>query len=382
MGLLFNKQTLNSKIASFTNFAVSPENFARELVPLLPNTDIDIVQDFPWTLSPNTIVRHNTPFIHLKEHLQLQNQLNQSLTPYDSGVLSAGSINEGVDANTNTSDFVTVLDGIHKLGTLASNTFSFIFGIKLEADTTKSYAGIFDLDYPTGFQYKLPFFTDNYFDFSNTWKKTDVLDSITEYQRERISAVESLIFATKSDEEKKNSRYQSKANITQYIKDINSYALKFLGPAVGLMDMPSIWESTAPREYTFQFPLYNNLNYSDSKKSKQIIQKNWELCYLLTYQNLVNKKNFYNGIPPVFYEVLIPGIHYCKASYISKLDITNIGNTRLMQVPVGDNNTISTIEAIVPDAYMVSITLKDLLMPSKNLLNKALDPVVISSITK
>ena len=53
-----------------------------------------------------------------------------------------------------------------------------------------------------------------------------------------------------------------------------------------------------------------------------------------------------------------------------------------MQVPVGDNNTISTIEAIIPDAYMVSITLKDLLMPSKNLLNKALDPVVISSITK
>ena len=144
------------------------------------------------------------------------------------------------------------------------------------------------------------------------------------------------------------------------------------------MDMPSIWESTAPREYTFQFPLYNNLNYSDSKKSKQIIQKNWELCYLLTYQNLVNKKNFYNGIPPVFYEVLIPGIHYCKASYISNINITNMGNIRMLSLPVEDGD--NDMDVIIPDAYVVSITLTDLFMPSKNLLSASINETVRSSI--
>jgi hypothetical protein len=79
----------------------------------------------------------------------------------------------------------------------------------------------------------------------------------------------------------------------------------------------------------------------------------------------MNKRNFYTAIPPVFYEVEIPGVHYCKASYMSNLKIENIGNIRKLKLAINGTNNI---DVNVPDAYLVSVTMTDLLTPSKNLL--------------
>ena len=135
------------------------------------------------------------------------------------------------------------------------------------------------------------------------------------------------------------------------------------------MDPPHVWKSTNNRQYSFSFPLYN-IDATNDSKSESLILKNWEFCYLLTYQNLINKGNFYTAIPPVFYEVTIPGIHYCKASYMSNIGIENIGNIRLMQLPINGN---AKVPVNVPDGYLITITMNDLLMPSKNLLHAAVN---------
>ena len=403
MGLLFEKKPGVNKFSSVVNPSLNGR-LASELKPVAPGT-IDVINDFPWTLSPvGTKIRDNAPVIYLTEYFQLQNQLNQSLTPYGTPkdiANTLGNISTGSAANSlsrggtssgltdyfiNTAGlFIDAVELAAKLSIDVGKTF-------LNNNTNNVYEGLFDLVSPTDFKFKLPFFTDTFYSVNNTWNSTDILDSLTEFQANKISIAESLYRDVRQagkneaereaiDKKRSKKSLPGASNIIQFIKDFDYYSLMLNNPAVGLMDPPNIWNSTEPREYTFSFPLFN-VEQNGVTTNNNIIQQNWELCYLLTYQNLVNKNNFITGIPPVYYEVLIPGIHYCKASYISKLDITNIGNTRLMQVPVGDNNTISTIEAIIPDAYMVSITLKDLLMPSKNLLNKAIDPVVISSITK
>jgi hypothetical protein len=84
------------------------------------------------------------------------------------------------------------------------------------------------------------------------------------------------------------------------------------------------------------------------------------LCWVLVNQNLFYKRDFITGIPPVYYEIIIPGQHYSFAACVTNLTINNRGNMRTLK----DNNGN---DAIVPDVYEVVMTLTDMVMPSRNL---------------
>lgn len=335
-------------------------SLARQLVASLPGVPIDVVQDFSWTLTPTTsIARKNAPVIYLNEFYQLESQLNQSLRPYGKG---------GLDTTNFTFD--TVLKAL--------DSFAVITG-KEALDNKNLYKGLFDHLSPTGFNYKLPYFTDEYFGFSNSWEKNDILDTILSLQEQiggfASNAVTGVVKAL--GKEIKSTGVQDFINqVPRKMKQIETFNLASQNPTVGLMDPPSVWKNSSRNQNTFEFPLYNILLPGTFNNTETII-KNWELCYILTYQNLVNKKNFYTGIPPVFYEVLIPGVFYSKASYISELNISNIGNIRRLSLPI-DGSTATDVN--VPDAYLISITLTDLLTPSKNLLDASVRTKVTSSI--
>ena len=131
------------------------------------------------------------------------------------------------------------------------------------------------------------------------------------------------------------------------------------------IDKPHLWSTTTPRSFTVIFPLFNTITNPESKNWYSNIVKNWELCHLLCYQNLYNKRNLFTGIPPVFYEIDIPGVHYSKAGYISNLQILNVGNIRKLVLPLEDGNR----EVNVPDAYMINMTVTDFFIPSKNFMS-------------
>ena len=118
-------------------------------------------------------------------------------------------------------------------------------------------------------------------------------------------------------------------------------------PVVGVLDRPKIFAAHSERTITISFPLFNTVNTQDWKANQRLITK-------LMSQNMLYKTSYVTGVPPVFYEVLIPGQYYCWASCVTNINIENLGNKRVID------------SSIVPDAYQVTITLTEMVMPSKN----------------
>jgi len=345
---------LSNNWKSSNNSTTLNKNLGRELQPYGRYVSgIDIVKEFPWTLTPTTSrARQTAPYIILKEFFQLENRLNQVFLPYNRTDFST-TINTVGDVLTGDFSNITA-------GSVADSIWTLLTVADIQKNTNALYRGLFDHNNETGFKYVLPYFNKEYFKIDNQWQGVNILDKIIDLQVKTSSfALKKLgLFGIGS-----TGLLQKVAQTPRILKDIEIFNLQNQNPTVGLMDPPKVWKSSTPRSYSFQFPLYN-IELMNNTDSKQLIAKNWEFCYLLTYQNLVNKRNFFTGIPPVFYEVEIPGVHYCKASYINNLSIQNLGNIRKLSLPLNGN----IIDVNVPDAYFISITLTDLLTPSKNLL--------------
>ena len=205
------------------------------------------------------------------------------------------------------------------------------------------YAGFMDFENPTGFKYVFPYFADIGYDVTSSWSTLDILEKA----RNASSTVETL-------------------------GKIGNFLYEAAYPRVGIMDRPKLWESSDFRSINIKFPLYNTVDTND-------IQLNWELCYLLTYQNMFNKRDFITAIPPVFYTVYIPGQFFSIAMYVSDLKIYNRGNIRRISLDTDQQGL--TIRNI-PDVYEIDITLTDMIMPSQNTFSAIWDeqPVVVSNL--
>jgi hypothetical protein len=118
-------------------------------------------------------------------------------------------------------------------------------------------------------------------------------------------------------------------------------------PIVGALDRPRIFSAHGERTITISFPLFNTVAPTDWKDNQKFI-------HTLMNQNLMYKTSFVTGVPPVFYDVFIPGQYYCWASCVTNLQVENLGNQRIID------------GTIVPDAYQITITLTEMVLPSKN----------------
>lgn len=112
------------------------------------------------------------------------------------------------------------------------------------------------------------------------------------------------------------------------------------------------------------FYLFNTI---DSKLTKM----NWELLYVLTYQNLPNRRGINLLDPPCIYEVEIPGYKRFPVANIEKLKVSNEGTTRYVDLDTGNvgtggEGTKGNVK-LVPEAYKVTLTVRSLLTPTQNL---------------
>jgi hypothetical protein len=121
-------------------------------------------------------------------------------------------------------------------------------------------------------------------------------------------------------------------------------------PRAGFVDQPLTWNTSTQKTFNITFPLFNN--YGDPFK-------NWKLIWDLTYANSFNKATAITSEPPYFYEVEIPNQYFTPAAYVSNLTVKNLGNQRVIS------------GYIIPDAWLVSLTLVDFFVPSKNLMEQA-----------
>lgn len=138
-------------------------------------------------------------------------------------------------------------------------------------------------------------------------------------------------------------------------------------------------------ETKINFILDNTYDSFTDKEGVPSYQKNWELIFLLLYQNLPNKRNRLFFDPPVIYRADVPGVFHYLYSFMSNLEVTALGNTqpRKISLNVKDNkestdNKQST-ETLIPEAFNVSITLESLLPETKNLFLNSYNTSVTTS---
>jgi hypothetical protein len=289
-----------------------PGGLAKFLVPQGTGA-VDVVFDYPWTLTKQT-GRTETPFIVLTEFRLLQSALMNSARYF--------------------------LTGLSQQALATKSVY---------LDRMRGYGGLFDFSNPTGFWYQIPYFSEVSNEVSSSWATLDILEKIK-------SAASNLGLG-------------DAGTLAEGALKVGMLAMEANYPRVGVADRPKLWEQSTPRNINIKFPLFNTADFND-------IKKNWDLCYLLLYQNMFNKRDFITSIPPVFYTVSVPGQFFSIAMYVSDLKIYNRGNIRRMDI---GGKTVN-----IPDIYEVDISLTDMIMPSQNMLAELLNeqPVQVFTRTK
>lgn len=262
----------------------------------------NVVREYPWTLSKNKTLLEEVPYILLTEYAVDESTIQQQISYYTTAVSDA----------------------------IASNT-----------NVLAPYEKLFPRT-PTGNVYAFPYFSDINLQVSTPqWQSLDNLEQGKKF----AEGLGGLLFG--------ETGAKTVGSLIEETTTLAGAALAAVYPKIGIMDRPKLWSSHDFRTIEIKFPLFNTVGPRDWIKNRI-------LCWQLVNQNLFTKRDFITGIPPVYYELLVPGAHYSFASCVTNITIFNRGNMRTLLDDTGG-------PTIVPDVYEINITLTDMVMPSRNL---------------
>ena len=147
-------------------------------------------------------------------------------------------------------------------------------------------------------------------------------------------------------------------------------------------EIPQSFTGTSTENIKVVFYLLNTIKPED-------IRKNYEFCYLLTYQNLPNRRSINVLDSPPLYRAKVDGYKTLPVCYINDLKIENVGAVRLVDIGKTSNiqpsnsvlrgvgygaDTNSTTVRMIPEAYKISFTLQSVFMNSQNMFVFAANP--------
>lgn len=324
---------------------------SRRLVPIsYGQTMIDVIQSHHWTESPMS-AREDVPELKLTEFRILSNpMLNQMLNNIVVAGGSAGRLAGDVASITEFATDVwdnglqnTLLQGVEDAANPAAEITR-----KLLASTDAGkidhlapYKQLYTTE-PTKFTYRLPYMEDQYRSISGGFSDQSAPG----------------IFGDVSD-------------LAKSLADRLTLRIREPGR---MIEQPKGFEFNGrERQYTTSFPLLNT-------KSQEDVNRNWQLLFLLMYQNTPNRITRDLIHPPCIYTASIPGVWFSKYAAITNMTVDFVGARRKMDVtsPGGTQNVssgngvTSTIQTIIPDAYQVSITLTELFAETQNFMYESL----------
>jgi hypothetical protein len=344
---------------------------------------VDVVKDFYWTYSkPES--REEVPSIYLKEKRlkvnALVSQLKYSLgfaaaeasaaietlrdvatdiagatIPYPSLFLD---VKAGIDTAANVGQTITggagsITDKISKLIPEDDNP------TLKNSPWLRPYRGLYITE-PTEWEFLFPYFDDRF-------------------------EVQGNQFSTEGVTNAFGGILQTAGNIATEVAEIAASISKPYG--ITYIERAKFFNyPTDGEEVSFSFPLINtgSLSYED-------VVNNWQLIFLLLYNNKPGRKSATQIEQPVIYEVEIPGVKYLPFCYITSIDIKFQGSRRELpiQIPYSEQQTnigssgsvqgidtassTKTINTVIPDAYIVNITLKSMLGNTKNFMYHMID---------
>lgn len=287
---------------------------ATTLRPIGGSKEINVIKDYKWTLSNRSEWSQweEIPYVRLREYKCVDSSIKKQLR------------------------FNTQLG----LDTARNSAVGFIS--KKGIQSIDVYDEIWPKDNPTNFSYVFPYFNKKGMELATeAWQS---LDGIGDSFKAGAEGVQKLAA--------KDSRLAEWAKNAGTAIDLlqtgSNLSMNIAYPTVGVSDRPKMFSSHSNRSIEISFTLYNTVDERDWRENR-------DLLYLIMSQNLFNKRDLTTGVPPVFYDVYIPGQYYSYASTVSNYQVGYLGNQRLL---LGGY--------VVPDAYEVTITLSELLQPSKN----------------
>lgn len=347
----------------------------------VPSGLVDVINGFYWTHTPLD-KREEVPVLYLSEKRLMTNALVAQAF-YSAATVGVGASdgllsrainigqNVGTDLinnflNTDTvqqiqtsfgggilENFFNQLGGT--IGRLQSNVSNFMqsAGSSNIINSTQKvldvYQGLYITE-STGWNYKLPYFQDKHTAHQNSFSESN------EYIGQGALSL-------------------GAADLVSGLRDISegaAGAINIMEPGT-YIERPKFYQFPSNGEsFTVSFPLLNtgHARFAD-------VIRNWQLVFLLIYQN--RPARFTRDLiePPVIYELELPGQKYMPFAYISNLEIQFLGSRRTMQISYRDINGVGSVNTIIPDGYLIDITFQGLVGDSRNFdyasLNAAID---------
>jgi len=274
------------------------------------------------------------------------------------GVLRAGGMLGGAAVGGS-----GVLSGITGIANFGLNFLQKGFGINLDVDSLASkyllaYEGLY-LTQDTNIMYRFPYFVNNWNNIQNSFSNTPMIDP-----KQVIGPLGDL--------------YDMFSNtLPQLATTFGAYA-DMSAPGI-YIEKPKFFDfgTDTGEAISFNFPLVNTgwSNYYD-------VCKNWQLLFMLMYQNRPNRRSRDLVDPPVIYEVSMPGTRYYPYAYIEEMKVSFLGSVRTMEIPVPYGSGLLKIVTQIPEAYDVTIRLRALTRESQNFLYSMLyDKYNVISVT-
>jgi len=329
----------------------SKDNFLTKLGISLNDTDkrpllkptkkvIDVVNDFSWYAGPKatTAALNKVPCVFLQEREQLLSSLISGAMYYlnaankgISDVLQSEAVGSLLGSITSAEDAKSIQDSVQ--GTFESlNTV--LGGTAADKELLKqhnlnSLAGIY-FTRPTDFHYRLPMYSSP--------------DSVLSqgYDEGGDGILQSVIAGGQE--------------IVQNIAD----TVNFSQPGT-YIEKPNYFQGVGFRSEEVTFPLSNTIR----RGTVSPIQQNYELLWLLAFQNKPYRTSFSRTPPPKIYSVTCPGQFSMPYAFIESMNVEFQGTVRKTSVTVPSGNGEGTIgskvvQTNVPEAYQVTIKFKSL----------------------
>ena len=308
---------------------------------LIPRGYIDVRKDFSWTVSPKHQVLDKVPACYLVERELQQNSLISSALYYINAITTPGidAINSTLenvadrltsilakispDASSSTESATAKLN---KFKTNIKNLASTANDQSLLSGLLKSYVGIY-FTQPTSFKYVLPYLDSSFIKQGNRFDAAQ--------QNPGFGA--GLVTDTMMP-------FVDTAAATGNLFTPGTY-----------IEKPKYFQYPGEGEtFTVSFPLLNTFT---SKNYLPYVQ-NYELLWILSYQNKPYRTSFSRILPPKLYSVYVPGVRFVPYAYISDMTVDFVGTKRLLDITLPNGKSV---KPPIPEAYQVSLTFTSLL---------------------
>lgn len=314
---------------------------------------IDVVNDFNWTRSPRE-ARIDVPQLILKEEKILMNpMLNKIANNYQvfqekvyrfadrmKGDDGDGMISKILGATSNAANAAG--SALRDSGELGEGIADVMRYLHTSDGTVMSAINKLYMTEETGFKYKFPYLSERGKTTQNQFAGS--VDSTPMFQQAFDDITTGLASAATS------------LNITE--------------PGT-YIDQPKMYDygSRDQKSYSVSIPLINTTN------NFQDVIQNWQLLFMLIYQNTPNRITRDLIDPPRLYEAKIKGLWYSRWTYIQQLSVDFVGPTRRMMLPVpivkeDDNGETSTelfnTETVIPDVYQLNLTVQEIIPETQN----------------